>query len=238
MTIRKYSLVFLSVLSSVALMAARLPWGDEEDDDRGSKLATSALIRTADLPADPFSIIPLPWGADSLDFGSVEVRARRLLDVRLQGAPANYTYDVLMCNLNMLPLPNRCTILGAVTADSEGRARNVLNLPAAGNTWASFFALTRGGMTQYVSGFAFLAMPPVSTGAEVEVKGRVLGTNAPAGVVIIQGFTPLIFIDTHTKLKGIDGLAELTIGSEVEVQGATRADGNLQARELKVKKED
>jgi hypothetical protein len=235
MTIRKQFLV-LSALSSVALMAAPLLWGSEEDEDRASRLATSALVRTADLPADPFSIIPLPWGADPLGSGSVEVRARRLLDVQLHGAPANLIYDVLMCNLNILA--NRCTVLGTVTVDSEGKARTELNLPAAGNTWATFFALTRGGMTHFVSGFAFLAMPPaVSNGAEVEVKGRVSGTNAPANIVNIQGFAPLIFVDAQTKFKGIDGLAELTIGTEVEVQGATRPDGNLQARELKVKNE-
>ena len=231
MIIHKHSLVFVSLLCSVALIAAP-PSDNEEGDDRGSKLATSALIRTADLPADPASIIPLPWGADSLDSGSVEVRSRRLLEVRLHGAPANLSYNVLMCGLTTLP--TRCTTLGAVTTDSEGRSLDVLNLPAAGNTWAAFFALTRGGNTHYVSGFVLPALPPVSNSAEVNVKGQVVVTNVPAGIFKIQGFAPLIYIDSETKLKGFDGLADLGSGSEVEVQGVMRPDGNLQAFDVKV----
>ena len=234
MIIHKYSLAFVSLLSSVALIAAPPPSDNEEGDDRGSKLATSALIRTADLPADPASIIPLPWGTDSLDSGSVEVRSRRLLEVRLQGAPASTSYNVLMCGLTMSP--SRCTILGAVTTDSEGRSLDVLNLPAAGNTWASFFALTRGGSTHYVSGFVLPALPPVSNSAEVNVKGQVVVTNVPAGIFKIQGFTPLIYIDSQTRFKGFDGLADLGSGTDVEVEGVMRPDGNLQALDIKVNK--
>jgi hypothetical protein len=234
MTIHKYTLAFVSLLSTVALIAAPPPADNEEGDDRGSKLATSALIRTAELPADPASIIPLPWGTDSLDTGSVEVRSHRLLDVRLQGAPANMSYNVLMCGLTMSP--NRCITLGAVTTDSEGRSLDVLNLPAAGNTWAAFFALTRGGATHYVSGFVLPPLPLVSNSAEVNVKGQVVVTNIPAGIFKIQGFTPLIYIDSQTKLRGFDGLTGLAPGTEVEVQGVMRPDGNLQALDVKINK--
>lgn len=234
MRLTSYCLL-MGVLTPLLTMPARaLAWDGEEDDDRGRKLAEMQLIRTADLVADPLSLIPFPWGNDTLDAGRVEVRARRLLVVEMHGVPAAAAFRVQYCGL--VNSPARCSDLGEIRSDDEGHASGVVPFPAAGNPWAGFFTVVRDGKTMFVSGFAFPPMPPMG-GAAVSVEGRVASVDVPGMKFTVTGFTPVVRVDAETRFTGNLQLSDLQAGAEVEVEGATQGDGSVLASRVKVKRE-
>lgn len=209
-------------------------WDDGEEDDRGRKLAELQLIRTADLPADPLSLVPFPWGSDALEEGRVTVRARRLLDVRMQGVPPGALFSVSFCRA--VNSPARCSELGQIQSDAEGIVNAVIQFPAAGNPWVGFFTVARGGQTMFVSGFSFPPLPPLG-GAAVRVEGRIASLNIAGGAFTVDGFTPLIRVNSETRFTGNLKLESLQAGMEVEVEGATQADGSVLASKVKAKRE-
>lgn len=207
---------------------------DQEDDDLGRKLAEMQLIRTADMVADPLSLVPFPWGNDPLGQGSIEVRARRLLAVHLQGVPPASTFSVQYCAAANSPA--RCQMLGQVQTNDEGNASAAIPFPAAGNPWTGFFVLLRDGKTMYVSGFAFPPMPPMG-GASVNVEGRVAGMDLNTMTFTVEGFAPLVRVNSDTRFTANLKLDDLKVGSKVEVEGSTQADGSILATRVKARRE-
>lgn len=219
--------------AAALLPAPARAWDEQSEDDRGRKLAESQLVRTADLPADPLSLIPFPWGNDALDDGQVAVRARRLAEVRLQGAPPGVTYGVQFCQLANSPA--RCSELGRLQTNADGFVNDVVPFPATGNPWTGFFVLVRDGKTMFVSGFAFPPVPPTG-GAAVSVEGKVATVNPAAGTFSLEGFTPLIRVDGETRFTAHLKLEDLHAGMEVAVEGATQAGGSLLATLVRAKR--
>ncbi len=235
MRLTYYCLLF-GILTPLLTQPARArAFDDEEDDDLGRKLAEMQLIRTADMVADPLSLIPFPWGNDELEEGSIEVRARRLLSVMMQGVPPGATFSVQFCTL--VNAPTRCAELGQVQSDDEGLVRGVIPFPEEGNPWVGFFAVQRDAKTMYVSGFGFPPPPPPAGSATVTLTGRILSLNVPDHSFTVEGFLPVVRIDAGTRFLGKLKLADLQMGMNVEVEGATQADGTLLAARVKAKRE-
>lgn len=200
--------------------------------DLGPKLWQAEILRADRLPADPASIIPLPWGNDPLADGSVEVRGKGQVKLDLESAAPNTTYNVLACRLSAAA--DRCAVLGTVETDSNGDVKALLDWPAAATGAHSvFFVLQRNGMTMYVSGFTMPAGTPPVPGtppaAEIEVKGEVasIGSN----FFTISSVTQPILVDQNTKFLGtLKSLADLQAGMMVEVSGTVTQSGILAAR--------
>ena len=145
MKLTHYCLLF-GILTPLLVAPVRArAFDDQEDDDLGRKLAEMQLIRTADMVADPLSLVPFPWGDDALGQGSIEVRARRLLAVHLHGVPPASTFSVQFCGA--VNSPARCQELGQIQSDNDGNANDAIPFPPAGNPWTGFFTLMRDGKT-------------------------------------------------------------------------------------------
>lgn len=227
--------LLLGILTPLLVAPVRArAFDDQEDDDLGRKLAEMQLIRTADMVADPLSLVPFPWGDDALGQGSIEVRARRLLAVHLQGVPPASTFSVQFCGA--LNLPARCQELGQIQSNTDGNANAAVPFPSAGNPWTGFFTLVRDGKTMYVSGFAFPPMPPMG-GAAVNVEGRVAAMNLNAMTFTVEGFAPLVRVNSDTRFTSNLKLGDLKVGSQVEVEGSTQADGSVLATRVKARRE-
>ncbi len=225
--------ILLTAIGAAGLcLAAPRPDDDSDVQDLGPKLATSRLVRVADLASDPLTLLPLPLGNDPIDRGSVEVRTKRMVVVQMEGVPSSQDFDVQFCRFSSAP--DRCQSIGAVHSDANGQVREVLQFPGSGNTWAGQFAVRRNNATQYVSGFT-LASPAPASGAEVSVKGRVKLVDQQAGTFSLDGFQPVILVDSETKFKGRLSLSDLKAGMDVEVEGVTRPDGSVLASDVKAK---
>src|SRR3990172_5313329 len=92
---------------------------DGEDEGRGEKLLHSDLVRVTELStALPLRAF-LPAERDTLREGEAEVRRKRELGVKVEGAVASAAYGVLFCPFGQPQ--SSCLALGSLFTDSEGK---------------------------------------------------------------------------------------------------------------------
>lgn len=91
-------------------------------------------------------------GTDPLIGGKVEIKKNGSVEVQVAGAVPSTAYDVVYTSLDGSTTP-----IGSMTTDSSGNAKmkwwGVFSL---GDTDAGNVMLERGGVTQFVSGFAVI----------------------------------------------------------------------------------
>lgn len=252
----------LKTFASAALVALLLfaPGAVARDDDdegrsRDAVLFEASLVRAAALntpsgtPAgQQLGPAFLATGTDPLSSGQVRVYRNRNVEVRLRGAVPNAAYRALFCRLGFLQ-NNGCIDLGQVETNPEGNAEARLNFPAAGadapDTWAGGFLLSRETAppqqnqpapagNQYVSAFTFPLAAAETTGAEIELKGRVVSLDANAGLFRLDSLQTDILTTSGTKFEEIEGLADLSVGQDVEVKGSLRSDLKIIAERVKL----
>ena len=213
---------------------------DGEDEGRGEKLIHSALVRVAELgTALPLSAF-LPPGSDPLREGEAEVRRKRELAVKVEGAVPSAAYGVLFCPFGQPQ--SSCLALGSLFTDSDGKGEARLSFLAAGNTWAGVILLTRDAKNQFISGFSFPPaeeVAPAGAGeVEVELSGRIASLNPANTSFRLVGFPVDLFVGTSTRFKKVSGFTALVVGLTVEVKGFSRPDGTIFATEVKAEKDN
>lgn len=226
----------VSVLALLAFSPAFLAAQPKSGRDLGPKVFEAALVRVADLAADPASLIPFPWSNDPLENGWIEIRGHRYVKIELDGAAPDAAYSASLCRLSS---PGSCNLLGSISTDSKGRADDVLPLPdALAGSQTGFFILRRNGNTMFVSGFELplpAPSPALSQAATVSVKGTVAAVAPPASFTV-AGFPLPILTDAKTKfLAGLD-FSDLKAGMDVEVSGTVTSAGAILAAEVHLRK--
>ena len=230
-----------AVFVALVLFGSRLARAEGgEDEGRGEKLLHSDLVRVTELStALPLSAF-LPAGSDTLREGEAEVRRKRELGVKVEGAVASAAYGVLFCPFGQPQ--SSCLALGSLFTDSEGKGEARLAFLAAGNTWAGGVLLTRDAKNQFISGLSFPPaeeVAPAGAGeVEVELKGRIASLNPANTSFRLVGFPVDIFVGASTRFKKVGGFAALFVGLRVEVKGFSRPDGTVFATEVKAEQDD
>ncbi|MEJ5368765.1 MAG: DUF5666 domain-containing protein [Bryobacteraceae bacterium] len=229
-----------------ALLAFSVLCPAQPDDvqDLGPKIFQAQWVSVARLPNDASSLIPFPWGDDTLTDGEIEVRAKGQVKVDLEGAVPEVSYALLVCRLSSVS--DRCSPLGTVPTDSRGRANAVVPWPeGATGPHSVFFVLRRSEKTMFVTGFHMPSgVPPVTgnppnTGKppeppkpewkEVEIKGTI--DSVGSGSFVVGGQT--VLVDAETRYVGrVKEFSDLKPGMKVEVSGTSVAGGVLAARVL------
>lgn len=198
---------------------ARLQADDEPG--RGEKLFEAALVPVAVSSAQQLGALYSPNAKDRLLRGSVEVRRKHEVEIRLEGASPSQTYQVLFCTPG---LP--CQPLGQIATDRDGDARERLPFLLAGTDFSGVFVLAREGVGQFVSGWRFPEPAPVAaTTTEVRLSGEVafVGGN----FLRLRGLPLDIVVTPETRFERVGGLSELRPGDDVEIEAYVRADGIL-----------
>ena len=228
-----------AVFVALVLFGSRLARAEDgEDEGRGKKLLHSDLVRVTELStALPLSAF-LPAGSDTLREGEAEVRRKRELGVKVEGAVPSAAYGVLFCPFGHPQ--SSCLALGSLFTDVEGKGEARLDFLAAGNTWAGVILLTRDAKNQFISGFSFPPAEEVAPAGEVEVElnGRIASLNPATTSFRLVGFPADIFVGTSTRFKKLSGFAALFVGLRVEVKGFSRPDGTIFATEVKAEQDD
>ena len=237
----------ITTLCGAVLFCGIIPLMADDDEGKGEgiKTFTTQLLRIAELnvpagnPAGQ-QLGPLfgPNGADPLDEGSVEVRNKGQVEVRLRGAQPNQTYSAFFCRFGFGP--TGCVPIGpagAVATDSAGNGRANLEFPQppnANNAWAGAFILTRASANQFVSGFLVRAAGNTEA-TDLEITGLITSLNTGALSFRVGTLPQDIFTDSATVFKGqVKKFLDLVIGARVEVEARTLPDGRLMSREVKV----
>ncbi len=149
------------------------------------------LVRIADLEAAsqaPFG----SFGSDPLARGEVEVEelGKNEVEVEVQGAMANATYQVKFCSF--ATGISSCSIIASLTTDGNGNAKIKFAFPQTG-TFAGIFLLTRS-VNQFVTGFAVPATSHTETEpGEEQVQQEFEVDLQPVGIVnggLGSGFGP------------------------------------------------
>ncbi len=236
-------IVFVWLIPALVAFSAVCPAQPEDVQDPGPKIFEAQWVSAGKLPEDASSIIPMPWGNDSLKDGEIEVRAKGQVVVELEGAEAEVAYELWVCKLTATPT-DRCAMLGEVKTNDKGKAYAVTPWPQeATGPYAVFFVLRRNSTTMFVSGFHMPSgLPPVtgvpSSGGppantpkpewkEVELKGTI--TSIGTGSFVVGGVPVLVNDDTRYAGK-VRKFEELKVGMTVEVSGMTGTGGVVAAR--------
>ena len=199
---------------------------DDDEPGRGEKLFEAALLRVAESSASRIGVFYSPSARDRLNRGSVEVRRKHEVEIRLEGAEPAMTYEVQFC-----PLGGPCQRIGDVKTDPEGDARERLPFLLAGRDFSGVFALVRG-VVQFVSGWRFPveAAPAVTT--ELSLRGEIafVGGN----FLRLRGIPLDIVVTSETRFERISGLSALKVGDDVIVEGYARGDGVIVATRIRL----
>ncbi|MGC8794468.1 MAG: hypothetical protein ACP5U2_13870, partial [Bryobacteraceae bacterium] len=134
----------------LAFLPLKLAVRASDEPGRGEKLFEAALLRVADAGAGQAGALFSQNGRDPLKAGSVEVRRKHEVEIRLDGAEPSVKYSVQFCALG-----TPCATIGELETDRNGDARERLPFTLRGTRFSGVFVLTRGGVAQFVSGWAF-----------------------------------------------------------------------------------
>ena len=235
----------------VSLLLAPLSWADEgngkgkakgKDNDNGveereegrrASLYEAQLIRAADLGTGGFGAGYGAPGTDTLRAGAVSVKADRNIQIEIDGAAANTTYNVLFCRFYA---SNICVFLvpNSLQTNTQGNAEAEFRFPdSIGNVLAGVFIVTRGANTMFVSGVQ-LPAAPVDLGVETNLKGTISSINNTNQTFRLESFPVDITVNASTKFSGLDRFTDLRVGQIVEVEGIAAA-GGVTASRIKLK---
>jgi len=199
---------------------------DDDEPGRGEKLFEAALLRVADSSPSRIGAFYSPNARDRLSWGSVEVRRKHEVEIRLEGAEPSAKYGVQFCWLG-----SACQTIGDVETDRNGDARERLPFSLPGTDFSGVFVLVRG-VPQFVSGWRFPteAAPAVTT--EVSLRGEIsfIGAN----FLRLRGLTLDIVVTQETRFERVSGLSALKVGDEVIVEGYVRGDGAIVATVIRL----
>jgi hypothetical protein len=229
----KHSLALTVVLAGLPLSAQ-----DDSGQDRGAKLYEAQLVRAGDLTGGLGSLGTA--GKDPLRNGVVEVRGRRVVEVRLSGAAPVKSYELFYCQF---PVAD-CKSLGTLETKDNGSASKVLDFKGDGNGWTGIFYLAGGteggGAVQFVGGWMLDAVQSTEGGSQepskVSVKGAVKLVDTTAKTFKIENFTPVITVTPDTRFLGHRDFLEMQLGQVVEVDGYLNSDGSVTAVSVKYDK--
>lgn len=243
MTNRKIIGVVLAVLVAVALS-----WADngngkskgkgsdrgEEGEREGQTLSEAQIVRVADLGAGQLGPFFGTGGTDQLHEGSVAVLADRRVEINLEGAVGNTTYNVVFCRFGFPP-PCLSSTPGTVATNAAGDVNTRVTFPDTQLKWAGVFVLTRGGLNQFVTGVSFSAAGPSAESVTLELKGKISSLN-PGNQSFRIGVIPIdIMVTSATRMSGFDQFSDLAVGRTVEVRGFTAA-GVIQATRVELER--
>lgn len=222
-------------------MLAGFPLVAQDDSigqDRGSKLYEAQLVRAGDLTGGVGSLGVA--GKDPLRDGVVEVRGKRVVEARLNGAAPGKTYELFYCQFP----GSACKSLGTLETKDNGNAAKIFEFKGDGRGWAGIFYLaggTEGGAAvQFVGGWVFDPAPPTGDGSaepsKVSVRGAVKSLDVTTKTFRIENFVAVIHVTPETRFQGHRDFQELQVGHVVEVDGYLNADGSVQAVSVKFEK--
>ncbi len=202
--------------------------GDEPG--RAAKIFEAALLRVAGMNAERLGVFFTPTATDPLDWGIVEVRRKREVEVQLKGAPPSATYAGYFCRLGAMP--SDCQLIGLLETDhrGDGEARRAFLL--SGVAWSGVFVLTRNQANQLVSGFRFSSEAEETATVTLEIHGRIALLTANGFRLL--GFPLEILVTPQTRFEKVSGLAGLKLGEEVDVWAYTRSEGVVVATRVRV----
>ncbi len=213
---------------AIVPIGARLQ-ADVDEPGRGEKLFEAALVRVAEGGPQQLGALYNPTAKDRLAWGSVEVRRKREVEVRLEGAEPLKEYTVFFC-----PPAGACQSLGSIGTDGNGDARERLPFRLPGTQFSGVFLLAREGIGQFVSGWRFPEPATTATTTELRLKGEVAFVGA--NFLRLRGFPLDIVVTAETQFVGLPGLSALKPGDDVEIEGYMRADGVLVATRVRLER--
>jgi uncharacterized protein DUF5666 len=240
----------LHYILGVSLLLAPLSWADddhgkgkakgkdkdnnveEREDGRKATVFEAQLVRVADLALN-FGPSYAPPGADTLRAGTVSVRTNRTIEIELEGAVPNTTYNVLFCRFYS---SNVCVFLApnSVQTNAQGNADAEFRFPdGLGNVLTGVFMINRNSNTMFVTGFQ-LPNAPVDLGVDIDLKGTISSINNTNQTFRLETFPVDITVNSTTKFSGLDRFADLRVGQTVEVEGIAAA-GGVTASRIKLK---
>ncbi|MGB9604881.1 MAG: DUF5666 domain-containing protein, partial [Bryobacteraceae bacterium] len=125
-----------------------------------------------------------------------------------------------------------CATIGELETDRNGDARERLPFTLPGTRFSGVFVLTRGGVAQFVSGWAFPTEAVTTAATDVVLKGEIafIGSN----FLRLSGLPIDIVVTQATRFQGVSGLAALRVGDAVEIEGYTRGDGSIVATRIQL----
>jgi len=220
----------------VLLGAGAIRADRDENQSRGNgpadRVFEAELLPVAELgSAQPLGSMFTVNGNDPLGGGSVAVNRQREVEVQVQGAMASATYAAFFCPFGFPA--SSCVGLGAFNTAAGGNWSGRFPVPAAQQTWAGVFVLTRNTANQFVSGFRTPPAAQQQAGVEVELRGRIGTVSTLHSSFQLERFPVNILVGASTRFQGSTGLGELRIGDEVVVMGFTQTDGSILATRVR-----
>ena len=206
---------------------------EERDEGRESNLFEAQIVKVADLGTGGLGAGFPGVGSDALSEGEVSVKANRKVEVELEGAAANGTYNVFFCRF---VTANNCVSLAPATLQTNGSGNfeGNFDFPAGtGNVLAGVFLFVRGGNAQFISGIQMPAAA-VDLGVDIELKGTITSINAANQTFRLETFPVDITVNASTRFSGLDRFSDLKVGQNVEVEGIAAA-GGVTASRIKLK---
>ncbi len=201
-----------------------------DEPGRGEKIFEAALVRVAEMNAARLGVFFTSGAKDPLESGSVEVRRKREVEVKLEGAAPSATYAVYFCSLGAAP--TGCQFIGDLGTDRNGDGTARLPFGLGGAAWSGVFVLTREQANQFVSGFGFPGEAEETASATLQIHGRIALVTATG--FRLERFPLDIQVTQETRFEKISGPADLKPGDEVDVWAYVRTDGAVVATRVRL----
>jgi len=200
---------------------------DDDEPGRGEKLFEAALLRVAEIGASRIGAFYSPGARDRLNQGSVEVRRKHEVEIRLDGAEPSARYAVQFCWLGA-----SCQLVGELETDRSGDARERLPFLLPGTDFSGVFVLYRNDVPQFVSGWRFPTEVAPAVTTEVNLRGEIafIGGN----FLRLRGIPLDILVTAETRFDRVSGLSALKVGDEVIIEGYARGDGMIVATRIRL----
>lgn len=130
------------------------------------------------------------------------------------------------------------TSLAACGVDSTSTSEEGLSVPAASSELVAGARVkvrfdASGGRGAVAERVVIDEKEPKDTSVG-KVRGALEAIDASRGTLTVLGFEGLIKPDT--KLKGVDEISKIPLGSQVELKGARAADGTFVLKEIRVER--